>query len=83
MEETKRELIKDNTIKMGREALASGTGKGKQFGLGLASGCLLFCSLCFLVDGRISSWWMPGSIRCRCKFSLGFLLMVSAINIFY
>lgn len=40
MEETKRELIED-TKKMGREAPVSGTGKGKQFGPGLASESLL------------------------------------------
>lgn len=40
MEETKREFIKDNTKNMGREAPVSGTGKGKQFGPGLASGSL-------------------------------------------
>uniref|UniRef100_A0A803VWE9 Calmegin n=2 Tax=Ficedula albicollis TaxID=59894 RepID=A0A803VWE9_FICAL len=38
MEETKREFIKANTMKMGREAPVSGTGKRKQFGPGLASG---------------------------------------------
>lgn len=40
MEETNRELVKDNAEKMGREASVSGTGEGKQFGPGLASGSL-------------------------------------------
>lgn len=51
MEETKRELIKE-TKKMGREAPVSGTGKGKQFGPGLASGSLL--SVFFPL---LPCWW--------------------------